>query len=273
MVLRLDPTRCLLALVTPAAISVLAGSLAALCAQSSPPSSSSPADTAVSFSSATRNPEFSPIEIADTLMYHRRYQEAIAKYTSIEPKTADIWNKMGLAYQLMLNLNDAVRCYKQSIKLDPKNPTVYNNLGTVYESQLDHRQAVKMYRKAIELNSSFALCYKNLAASLMAQHKYKQGRVADARALTLDPKISDPGMYPTVDNPASVRDRGAMNYYMAIDCARAGQTECALAHLRLALNQGYTSANKVAADTNFASLAGNPLFQQLLAEQRTVTSK
>jgi len=268
MVLRLDPTRCLTALVTAAAMGVLTGPLASIRAQvpaSSPPSTK---DAPVSYSSATRNPEFAPVEIADTLMYHKRYQEAIAKYQTIDPKTADVWNKMGLAYQLMLNLNDAARCYKESIRLNPKSPTVYNNLGTIYESELEHGKAVKMYRKAIELDPNFALGYKNLAASLMGQHKYKQGRVADARALALDPRVSDPGNYPTVDNPASARDRGAMNYYMAIDCAHAGQTECALEHLRLALNQGYTNANKVAADSNFASLAANPLFQQLLAEQR-----
>jgi tetratricopeptide (TPR) repeat protein len=210
----------------------------------------------------------SPVELGDALVFHKRYQAAIAAYQSAPQMTASILNKMGMAYQMLLNMNEAARCYKQSLKLDPKNPSVYNNLGTAYESQGDLRHAEKMYRKATELDAKFALAYKNLATCLMAESKYKQGRQADQEALALDPSIFAPGNYPTVDNPASVRDRGAMNYYLAIDCARARQTACAIEHLRMALNQGYTSASKVAADSNFASLAGDPEFQQLLSEQK-----
>jgi len=209
-----------------------------------------------------------PVEAGDLFAYHHRYQEAIAKYASVPQKTPALWNKMGIAHQMMLNLNDAESCYRQSLKLNPRDATVYNNLGTVYESQLNHRQAEKMYRKAIELDPQFALAYKNLATSYMARHKYKQGHAADAQALALDPGVFASGNYLRVDNPASARDRGAMNYYMAVDCARAGQTACALDHLRMALNQGYTSPAKIASDSNFAALAGDPGFQRLLAEQK-----
>ena len=201
------------------------------------------------------------------MMYHKRYQEAIAKYDSVTPKTPAIWNKMGIAYQMMFNMNDAVRCYKESLKLDPRDFSVYNNLGTVYESQQNHREAEKAYRKAIQLNPKFALAYKNLATSLMARHKFKQGAAANAQALALDPAIFAPSDTLTVDNPASAKDRGAINYYTAIDCVRAGQTACALEHLRLALNQGYISASKIAADGRFAPLSNDPGFQRLLAEQ------
>jgi tetratricopeptide (TPR) repeat protein len=272
--LRLDPLRRLMPLAAASALGVFAVPHCAIALQAqatqskpAPPVDSVPVDS-IPISALSTPQDVSPVEVADTLMYHKRYQEAIAKYTSVEPKTAELWNKMGIAYQLMLNPNDAARCYRESIKLNPKDPSVFNNLGTVYESELDHRSAGKMYRKAIELNPDFALGYKNLATSLMAQHKYKQGRAADARALAIDPNILDPGNYLTVDNPASARDRGAMNYFMAVDCARAGQTACALEHLRMALNQGYTSANKIAADSNFAALASDPAFQALLAEQR-----
>jgi tetratricopeptide (TPR) repeat protein len=211
----------------------------------------------------------SPVELGDALFFHKRYQAAITAYQSAPQMTASIWNKMGMSYQMMLNLSDAVRCYKQSLKMDPANSNVYSNLGTAEESLGELRQSERMYRKAIQLNPKFALAYKNLATCLMAQHKYRQGRDADARALALDPSIFTPGAYPSVDNAASVRDRGATNYYTAIDCARAGQIACALEHLRMALNQGYITAGKLAADSNFAPIAGDPAFQQLLAEQRS----
>jgi len=202
-------------------------------------------------------------------MYHKRYQAAIAAYASAQEKTAAVWNKMGIAYQMMLDLADATRCYKASLKLAPSDPNVLNNLGTALQSLGDYGHAERMYRKAVQIDPSFALGYKNLATCLMARRKYKQGRVADARALALDPTVFEPGSGSglTIDNAVSVHDRGAMNYYMAIDCARAGQTACALQHLRLALDQGYTSPDKVAADSNFAALSSDPGFRQLLAEQ------
>jgi Tfp pilus assembly protein PilF len=261
---RLDHARARAALMVAAAF----GAFIPVCAQAQVPSAPTPVSaTGNPASSAAPSAQFPPLEVADTLMFHKRYQEAIAKFASIEPKTASIWNKMGIAYQMMYNQADAARCYKESLKLNPDDADVLNNLGTLFESQLDHKHAEKMYRRAVHVDPQFALGFKNLATTLMEEHKYKQGREADARALALDPAIFAPGNYLTVDNTASAHDRGAMNYYMAIDCARAGQTACALEHLRMALNQGYTSASKVAADSNFAALAGDPAFQQLLAEQ------
>jgi len=261
---RLDGLRCLSVLIVTGSASVFG--VAALNGRAqapAPPQNQSPAPAA-SVSPASPLP---PQELGDALMYHKRYQEAISAYSHAPQMTASIWNKMGIAYQMMLNSNEAAHCYKESLKLDPRDPNVVNNLGTAYESLGDYRQAEHMYRKAVQLDPNFALGYKNLATCLMARRKYQQGAEADARALAIDPTILATGNGLTVDNPTSVRDRGAMNYYMAIDCARAGLKTCALEHLRMALNQGYTSASKVAADGNFGALSKDPGFQQLLAEQ------
>ena len=79
-------------------------------------------------------------EIGDSLTAHQRYQAAIAAYAKAPEMTADIWNKMGIDYQMMFNSADASRCYKESLKLDPRNPQVLNNLGTVYASSKDLRR-------------------------------------------------------------------------------------------------------------------------------------
>jgi tetratricopeptide (TPR) repeat protein len=266
--IRLEPACRLAALVAAVGCCVLIPRFAEAGAQAPIPTLPQTAPAGTPSSSGAVSDSFPPIEVGDTLMYHKRYQEAIAKYALVQPKTALVWNKMGIAYQMMYNVNDAMHCYKESLKLNPNDAQVWNNLGTLYESQLDHRQSAKMFRKAVQLDPNFALAYKNLATSLMEEHKYREGRAADARALAIDPSIFGEGDYLTVSNSASAHDRGAMNYYMAIDCAHAGQKACAIEHLRMALNQGYTSASKVAADNNFAALANDPAFQQLLAEQR-----
>ena len=58
-----------------------------------------------------------------------------------------------------------------------------------------------------------------------------------------------------------------MHYYMARGCVSAGNSECAIQNLRLALNEGYTNPQKIAGDNSFASLRELPAFQQLIAAQ------
>lgn len=206
-------------------------------------------------------------EIGDALLMRQRYEAAIAAYKKSEPISADVWNKLGIANQLMLNQQEAYRCYRQSIALNPKNANTLNNLGTLYDSMKRYGEAEKMFRKAIAMEPDSALAYKNLGTSLLSQHDYKRGWVAYQKALELDPAIFRRNAGPRVENPGTAADRGAMNYFMAKGCARAGMDDCAIDHLRRALNEGFTSVRKIGADEEFAALRGVPAFQDMLAAQ------
>jgi tetratricopeptide (TPR) repeat protein len=207
-------------------------------------------------------------EVGDALMIHQRYQAAIEAYKKAPANSAAAKNKLGIAYQLMFNFNDAVRCYKASLKIDPNNPHVYNNLGTIYDGLQQYRNAERMYRKSLKLEPGSPLVIKNLGSDQLAQHKYKQGWESYQAALALDPNIfKDKSAGLRVVNPASLSERGAMNYYMAKGCLRAGMTGRAIDYLRMALNEGFTNPRKIAADSEFATLRGLPAFEQLLAAQ------
>jgi Tfp pilus assembly protein PilF len=174
---------------------------------------------------------------------------------------------MGIDYQMMFNSKDATRCYKESLQIDPHNSEVLNNLATVYASLKEYGQADRLYRKALKYNPHSALILKNLGTNLLVQHRYNKGWETYQQALAIDPQIFADRGEPSVEDPSSVQERGAMNYYMAAGCARAGQTACALQYLRMALDEGFTTRKKVANDSEFASLRDNPAFKQLLAEQ------
>lgn len=204
----------------------------------------------------------------DALSARQRYQAAIAAYSKAPEMTADIWNKMGIDYQMMFNSKDAARCYKESLQLNPRNSQVLNNLATVYASLKDYGQAERFYRKALKYDPHSALILKNLGTNLLAQHRYNKGWAAYQQALAIDPQIFSDRGTPSVQDPSSIQERGAMNYYMAAGCARAGETECALQYLRMALDEGFTTRKKVASDSEFASLRDNPAFKQLLAEEQ-----
>jgi tetratricopeptide (TPR) repeat protein len=209
-----------------------------------------------------------PEEVGDALMIHQRYQAAIEAYRKAPAGSATVMNKLGIAYQLMFNFDEAVRCYKASSKIDPASPRVYNNLGTVYDGLKQYRNAERMYRKALKLDPGSSLVLKNLGSDLLAQQKYKEGWDLYKAALALDPNVfEEPATSLRVTNPVSLSERGAMNYYKAKGCLRAGMTDRAIDYLRMALNEGFTNPRKIAADSEFAGLRGVPAFERLLAAQ------
>lgn len=249
----------------PVLLIAIAGWAGLLRAQTSAPAASAANAEPASVPPIPAKPP-TPEQAGDSLVGHQRYQAAIEAYSKAPEMTAVIWNKMGIAYQLMLNSHEAMRCYKESLKLDPRNPQVLNNVGTVYASMKDYGQADRLYRKAIKLDPKDAPILKNLGTNLLAEKKYDKGWAAYQQAIAIDPDIFADHGNPKVENPTSVAERGAMNYYMALGCARSGYVDCALQYLRAALDEGFTNRKKVAADTQFASLRGNPAFQQLMAE-------
>ena len=179
---------------------------------------------------------------------------------------------MGIAYQMMFNLKEATRCYKESLALEPRNPNVLNNLATIYDSLKEYGQAEKYYKKSLKQDPKSALVLKNLGTNLLTQHKYSRGWEMYQQALAIDPQIFQDRNSPQVQNPTSLEQRGVMNYYMALGCVRIGQTACALQYLRMAMDEGYTTPKKVASDLAFASLRDNPDFKLLLASQKNEKS-
>lgn len=239
--------------------------------QSTSPAPSPPPGQPAAADSVQPKKQPTPEEMGDSLSARQRYQAAIAAYEKAPERSASVWNKMGIDYQMMFNLKEALHCYKESLKIDSHNSQVLNNVATVYASLKEYGQADKMYRKALKYDPESALIYKNMGTNLLAEHKYDRGWDAYKRAIALDPQIFSDHSSPTVENPASVQERGAMNYYMALGCVRAGYADCALQYLRMAMDEGFISRKKVAADAEFASLRDNPAFQQLLKEEEKRT--
>jgi tetratricopeptide (TPR) repeat protein len=233
-----------------------------------PPASTAAATNSPAQTSQTVQPPPTPEQIGDALMTHQRYQAAIDAYKQVAPESAAAWNKMGIAYQMMFNSQEAVRCYQSSLAIDPHNPNVLNNLGTIYDSLKEYGSAERMYHKALKLDPQSAVIEKNLGTALLAEQKYKKGQEAYKIALSIDPLIFEGSASLRIDNPASVQQRGAMNFYMARSCVRAGQNDRAIEFLRMALNEGFTSPKKIVADSEFATLHGTPAFDQMLAAQR-----
>jgi tetratricopeptide (TPR) repeat protein len=205
-------------------------------------------------------------QFGNQLMEQGSYQAALDAYQLAPVRSAKLWSRMGIAYQLLLNFNDAARCYKESIRLDPHNALFYNDLATAYDQLEDHRQAERLYRKAILLDPHVAVYFKNLGTNLLAQHKFDNGAEAYRQALSIDPHILDYRNTPSMALPR--KDNAETNYVRARSCAQAGLTDCAVVYLRKALDEGSATRKKIVSDNRFQAVFNTPEVQQLLAEQR-----
>ncbi len=217
------------------------------------------------------SPQFQPTpeQVADSLMAHQHYQAGDRVVQEDRHPRRTFGTRWAWPISSCSTLSMRSRCYQAALKLDPKNSIVINNLGTIYVSLKQYSKAEKAYRKALRLDPKSALVQKNLGTVLLAEHKYQKGWQSYQEALALDPNIFDRNSAVRVENPASLQERGAMNYYMAKGCVRAGQTDRAIQYLRMALNEGFTNPKKLASDGEFAALRDVPAFQQLLVDQRS----
>jgi Flp pilus assembly protein TadD len=259
--------------------------LMSLAAWSQPPeeetaSGAGAAMTSISYATSTQQgtstvgvaraatPVQSPAESeGDALVAHQRYQAAIEAYKRAPQDSAAVWNKMGIAYQLLFNNVDALRCYQMAHHLEPKNASVINNLGSIAMSSHRFNDAEKLYRKAEKMDPTSPLFHKNLGTAYLSDHKYTKGWEEYRAALAIDSSVFSRAAGVRIENPTSTQDRGAMNYYMARGCMLTGAKMQAIEYLRMALNEGFTNPKKIFEDGQFAALRDMPAFQAMMSEQ------
>jgi tetratricopeptide (TPR) repeat protein len=204
----------------------------------------------------------------DSLMAHQRYQAALVTYQKVEQPSATVWNKMGIAYQMLFDTKNAARCYKESLKIDPNHSGAINNLATLEDARKNFAAAERLYRQALQIDPGSARTFKNLGTNLTMQHRYNESAEAYSRALALDPHIMDKYSGPTAEARVPIKVRGEASYVSAQSCARAGLSDCAISQLRKSFDEGFATKKEVANCQDFEAMRQTPEFVRLLAEQQ-----
>ena len=221
---------------------------------------------------AAREPApLSPEKRGDVYMAKKMYREAIDSYREASQNNAVIWNKVGIAYHQLMDLETAKRHYEKSIKLNPKYPDAINNLGAVHYSRRSYRKAVGFYKKALRYSPNSASIYSNLGTAYFARKKYKDAFQAYQKALSLDPEVFEHrSTYGVLLQERTVEERARYHYFLAKTYAQAGHAERALSEIRKALEQGFKERKKFMEEPEFAFLRELPEFKELMAQQPRV---
>jgi tetratricopeptide (TPR) repeat protein len=220
---------------------------------------------------AQPNPPLTSEHRADILMARKMYREAVEVYKEAPLDSAVIWNKIGIAYHQMLQINEAQKHYERAVKLNPKYPEAINNLGTIYYTKRSFRKAISQYNKALKVSPNSASIYSNLGTAQFARKKYKEASESYQKALALDPEVFEHrSSYGTLLLERTVAEKAKFHYYLAKTYASAGNTERAIQYIRMALEEGFKERQKLMEEPEFAKLRETAEFKELMATEPRV---
>lgn len=94
----------------------------------------------------------------------RDFKNLEAKIAKIKDRKEKVEKliELGKFYFLNEKYDEAIRKFKEAVKIDKNNTEIYYNLGIVYESKNLPDEASQMYTKALELNPDHQLASKHL---------------------------------------------------------------------------------------------------------------
>jgi len=201
----------------------------------------------------------------DIFMARKMYREAVDMYLQGPQESAVTWNKVGIAYHQMMNLDGARKNYEKAYKLNPKYSEAINNLGTFWYARKNFRRAITSYKRALALTPKSASIHSNLGTAYFARKKYELAMTSYQTALELDPEVfehrSSAGV---LLQERTVTERAKFHYYLAKTYAKNGQFDRALLYIRKALEEGFTEKNKILEEPEFSELRKLPAFDELI---------
>ena len=216
-------------------------------------------------------PKLTPDQRGDVYMARKMFRDAIDAYREGPQSSPMTWNKIGIAYHQLGDLNAARRNYEKAIKVDKTYADAVNNSGTIFYAQKKYKTAIARYRKAISLKPDAASFWSNLGTAYYSRGKFAEMTEAYQKALELDPDVFEHrGIVGTELQDRTVADRARYHYEMARMYAKAGKNELALQYLRKSLEEGLKDKIKMTSTPEFAGLRETPEFKELLTRETRV---
>lgn len=74
--------------------------------------------------------------------------------SQLSPDRAEPWNMQGMCFQEMWKLDDAMRCFKESLKRNPRNHAALQNMALVHINRCEPDEALKYIAKAEEVGQT-----------------------------------------------------------------------------------------------------------------------
>jgi tetratricopeptide (TPR) repeat protein len=211
----------------------------------------------------------------DIAMAKKIYTDAVTHYQKalqLEPRSASLMNKIGIAYHQLMQLNQAKKYYERAIKADQSYANAINNLGMVHYNKKKYKKAAREFERALQLKPGIATFESNLGHSYWGLKRYDDAFGAFSRALELDPQVFERrgSMVGVILENRAVEERALYYFFVAKTFAARGDAERCAQYLRKARDEGYKNILSIEKDAAFAAVIKDPLIQEFLAQTQTL---
>lgn len=98
-----------------------------------------------------------------------------------------IYNIMGISFLNLKQINQAILCFKNAIKVNTEFLDAYNNLGCTYRDKHEFNHAIKNFKKVLRLNPNFIEALINLSYCYSQNKNYNDALSFLEQALRLSP--------------------------------------------------------------------------------------
>lgn len=203
---------------------------------------------------------------ADIFMVRKSYSDAADYYrralAAKGRKDPALWNKLGIAYQQLMDYSPARKAYKEAMRQGTSFAEPWNNLGTTYYLDNKAKKSLKYYRQAIKLNPNNASFHMNLGTAYYQVKKFKETVEEYRTALSLDPNVMTERSSLGTVMQARAAD-AKFFFYMAKVFASTGRAEEAVRYLRRALEDGFNDQKMLDEDPDLKKISQFPDYVEL----------
>lgn len=99
---------------------------------------------------------------------------AIEDISDVKQEQAEKYRQLGLEYQRIGNLGEALGFYQKAVAMYPDYAVAYNDIGVIYEAMGDPGQAEESYLKSIKIDPAYPSVYTNLALLYESQRNLEK---------------------------------------------------------------------------------------------------
>jgi protein O-mannosyl-transferase len=119
-------------------------------------------------------------------------REAVHQCTlavQLQPRSADLWNNLGLAYQANRQNDSAVDAFRRGVQLEPNKSDYRMHLTRALDDTGQREQAIDAYRQLLAMDPNNAAAHADLAADLAESGQLSQAIEQYHQALRIDPTL------------------------------------------------------------------------------------
>ncbi len=124
--------------------------------------------------------EYALYHLGNIYFAQQQYEEAIKNYKElikINKNFAPVYNQLGYAFRNLEKFDAAEKSFKKYIQLIPDNPNPYDSYGELLLKMGEYEASIEQYEKALRRDSNFVASHIGIASNLIYISDYDEARL------------------------------------------------------------------------------------------------